>query len=177
MSSVIIKFQSRVFLNHRRNTFLLVGEGDKYHHFLTMEDGVIDVKRMGKNSQTLKEMIPYNKYSLKHAADIYASTTLEKTAKARKILRAILANKDDSRTNFLPVSDQHNAEKPTRIERAQERANEITLEQICKDMSLDPKKVRAYFRDNDIKKPGQRWTWARTDKDKIVKLIKSLDVK
>ena len=184
MTSVIIKFQSRVFLRrpqktfaHKNSTYLLVGEGERYNHYLTMESGVIDVVRSGKSSALTSELVPYNKYSLKHAAEVYANTTLEKSAKARKILRAIMANKDDSRTNFLPLSEHGKAEKPTRVERMQDRANEVTLEQICKEMSLDPKRVRAFFRDNDIKKPGNRWTWPKLDKDKIVKLIKSLDVK
>lgn len=176
-SSVIIKFQSLVFLNHRRNTFLLVGSGEKYHHFVTMENGLIDTKRLNKTSQEIKDFIPYNKFSLKHAAEIYLSTTLEKTEKAKRILRIIMANKDDSKTNFLPITEKDKAEKPTRVERLVEKANEVTLEQICKSMNLDSKRARSLFRENDIQKPGQRWTWAKTEKDRIVKLLKSLDVK
>lgn len=176
-SSIIIKFQSLVYLNHRRNTFLLVGSGEKYHHFVTMENGLIETKRLNKTSQELKDFIPYNKYSLKHAAEIYLNTTLEKTSKAKRILRIIMANKDELRMNFLPTSEHEKAEKPTRVERIQEKANEITLEQICKSMSLDSKYVRSLFRNNDVKKPGQRWTWPKTERDGVVKLIRSLDVK
>jgi hypothetical protein len=176
-NSVIIKFQSLVFLNHRRNTFLLVGTGEKYHHFVTMENGLIETKRLNKTSQAVKDLIPYNKYPLKHAAQIYLNTTLEKTSKAKRILRIIMANKDDSRMNFLPTSEHEKAEKPTRVERIQEKANEITLEQICKSINMDSKRARSLFRDNNIQKPGQRWTWAKSERDRIVKLIKSLDVK
>lgn len=176
-NSVIVKFQSLVFLNHRRNTFLLVGSGEKYHHFVTMQDGFIDTVRLGKHSQTVKDLLPYNKYSLKHAAEIYLNTTLEKTSKAKRILRIIMANKDDSRMNFLPTAEKDKAEKPTRVERLVEKANEITLEQICKSINMDSKRARSLFRENNIKKPGQRWTWAKSEKDGIIKLIKSLDVK
>jgi hypothetical protein len=175
--SVVVNFKSLVFLNHTRNTYLLVGDGIKYNHFLTMEKGMIEVKRVPKNSQFMKELIPYNKYSLKHAAHIYLTSFLEKTPVAVKALQAILRNKDNSRMNFLPASAAEKAEIPTRIERAQEKANELTLEQICGDLKLDPKRVRGWFRENNVQKPGQRWTWPKSQRDQIIKLIKSLEPK
>lgn len=175
--SVVVKFESRVFLNRNRYTYLLVGEGERYKHFVTMETGSIELRRAGKESQLVKDLIPYNKYSLRHAADVYLKTTLEKSSKAKRVLQNVIRNKDDSRTDFLLVSEKGRAEKPTRLERLQDKANEITLEQVCKELKLDPKYVRALFRNNNVQKPGNRWTWQKTQKDQIVKLIRKLDSK
>ena len=184
MESVIVKFSSFVFLHRpqrmyaaKMNTYLKVGENDKYVHFVTMESGQIELIRTPKHSQLINELVPYNKYSLKHAAQIYMGTTLEKTSKARRALQNILRSTDDSRTDFLPVMERDKLNKPTRQERLQEKANEVTLEQICKASGRDSKVVRALFREHDIKKPGNRWTWPKGQRDKIEKLIKSLESK
>jgi hypothetical protein len=183
-NSVIVKFESRVFLHRPRSvmspknsTYLLVGEGPRYKHFLSMESGIIDVIRVPKMGKLVEELKPYNKYSLKHAAEVYAGTTLQKSSLARRILRNIMNNRDDSRVNFLPVEEHAKAEKPTKQERIADKANEITLEQICKEMKLDPKFIRGLFRENDVKKPSNRWTWPKGEREKIVKLIKSLEPK
>lgn len=173
--TIIVKFQSRVFLRQTR-TYLLVGQGEKYNHFLTMETGMIDIKRVPKVSMLMKELSPYNKYSLKHAAQIYSQTTLEKSSKAKRILKIILANRDENRTNFLPTQEREKLERPTKAERTIEKANEITLEHLCQEMRLDPKKIRFLFREAGIKKPGARWTWEKSQRDKIVKMIQSLDI-
>lgn len=174
--SVVVNFKSVVFLN-RTHSYLLVGEGQKYQHYLTMERGFIEVKRVPKTSQFVKELKPYNKYSLKHGAKIYWDSFLEKTPIAVRTIRNILSNKDMNRMNFLPVTEQDKAEIPTRQERTQEKANEITLEKICEGLKLDSKRVRGWFRDNDIQKPGKRWTWPKNQRDQITKLIKDLEIK
>lgn len=140
-----------------------------------MERGFIEVKRVPNNSQFFKELIPYNKYSLKHGARVYFNSFLEKTPVAIKALKAILRNKDDSRLNFLPDSVREKAEIPTKQERTQEKANEITLEKICEDLKLNSKHVRAWFRQANVQKPGNRWTWPKSQREQIVKLIRSLE--
>lgn len=173
--SIIVNFKSVVFLNRTRNSYLLVGEGQKYVHFLTLERGFIEVKRVQKTSQFVKELIPYNKYSLKHAAQHYFDSFLEKTPTANRTIKNILRNTDMDRINFLPVTEHEKAEIPTRQERAQEKANEITLEKICEDLKLNSKHVRAWFRQCDIPKPGKRWTWPKNKRDEITKLVKKLE--
>ena len=174
--TIIVNFKSVVFLN-QTHSYLLVGEGQRYQHYLTMERGFIEVKRVPKSSQFVKELVPYNKYSLKHGAKIYWDSFLEKTPMAVRTIRNILNSKDMSRTNFLPETEKEKAEIPTRQERTQEKANEITLEKICEDLKLNSKHVRAWFRENNVQKPGNRWTWPKTQRDEIVKLIKKLEPK
>lgn len=173
--TVTVNFKSVMFLNRTRSSYLLVNEGTKYSHFLTMERGFIEVKRVPNNSQFLKELMPYNKYSLKHGARVYFDSFLEKTPVALKALKAILRNKDNDRMNFLPDSVREKAEIPTKQERTQEKANEITLEKICEDLKLNSKHVRAWFRQNNVQKPGNRWTWPKSQREQIVKLIRSLE--
>src|SRR5690242_16095768 len=100
--TVVVNFKSVVFLNRTRNSYLLVGEGVKYAHFLTMERGYIEVKRVQRTSQFMKELIPYNKYSLQHAAKVYHDSFLDKTGVANRTIKNILRNKDLGRINFLP---------------------------------------------------------------------------
>lgn len=182
MESVIVNFKSFVFLHRpqkmyaaKMNTYLKVAENEKYVHFVTMANGQIELIRTPKHSQLVQDLVPYNKYSLKHAAQIYMGTTLEKTSKARRALMNILKSTDMTKTDFLPVMEREKLNKPTRQERLTEKANEVTLEQICKATGRDSKVVRALFREHDIKKPGNRWTWPKGQRDKIEKLIKSLE--
>ena len=174
--TIIVNFKSVVFLN-RTHSYLLVGEGQRYQHYLTMERGFIEVKRVPKSSQFVKELVPYNKYSLKHGAKIYWDSFLEKTPIAVRTIRNILSSKDMNRMNFLPETEKEKAEIPTRQERTQEKANEITLEKICEELKLNSKHVRAWFRENNVQKPGNRWTWPKSQRDSIVKLIKKLEPK
>lgn len=173
--TVVVNFKSVVFLN-QTHSYLLVGEGIKYQHYLTMERGFIEVRRVQKTSQFVKELKPYNKYSLKHAAKIYWDSFLEKTPIAVRTIRNILSSKDMNRLNFLPETEKEKAEIPTRQERTQEKANEITLEKICEDLKLNSKQVRGWFRQCDVPKPGKRWTWPKSKRDEISKLIKKLEV-
>lgn len=173
--SVVVNFQSRIFLNRNRNTYLLVAEGEKYSHFVTMETGMIETKRVPKASQFVKELIPYNKCSLKHAAHVYMTSTLEKSSLAKSILQSILRNQDNSKVDFLPGNVKEKAEVPTRQERTQEKANEITLEKICEDLKLNSKHIRAWFREHNVPKPSNRWTWPKSKRDEIVKLIRKLE--
>jgi hypothetical protein len=179
--AVIVDFQSLVFLRRPQKifepkmaTYLKVAGTEKYNYFVTMESGRIEVVRTKKSSQLMNELKPYNKYSLKHAAHIYLTSTLEKSEKAERMLKAILRNKDLTRTNFLEGPDKDRIEKPTKTERLTEKANEVTLEQICQDIRLDPKKVRALFREHNVPKPGNRWTWEKSNRDNVIKQIKSM---
>lgn len=158
-------------------SYILVRVGEKYNHYLRLHNGIIEVVRLGSESETVRDMKPYNKVDIKHAARVYRDSYLPKTDEAKQILKEILANKDDDRRNFIfdeGPDKKSKLEKPTKAERAQVKANMVTLEKICEDLDLVPSRVRSAFRRHDIKKPGHGWTWPKSEYSQVVKMVKQL---
>lgn len=175
--TVRIMIMSSVFRD-KTYTYLLVRRGEKYNHYLRLHTGVVEVIRLGKSSEQVQRLVPYPKFPLKHAANVYLKSYLPKTDEAYRVIEAILSSDDDDQMNFLLDEDagftKEKLEKPTKVERSIEKANMVTLEKICQDLDLKPARVRAAFRRHQVKKPGTGWHWDKSEYSKIVKQIKEI---
>lgn len=167
----------------RTYSYLLVRSGEKYNHYLRLHEGLIEVVRFHKEAELVQNLVPYNKYSLRHAAEVYSVSHLPKTDQALQVLDVILKSTDDDQMNFLLDIPPEKAdrkprksklEKSTKEERQKEKANTVTLEKLAVQLSTTPSRIRAAFRRHNTPKPGARWEWKKSEQDQILKMIKAI---
>ncbi len=169
--------QTLVFLTrHMRYSYLYVGETDRYKYFLTLQSGTIDLERHGQDSEFVKkEIVPYSRCSLKHAAKIYSTSTLGRTDKAAAVISAILKSKD-SETRFIApqVGKSGERERLSKQERSQLRANTLSLKQLAAQVGITSQHLRSLLRRSNLEKPGGRWAWPKSQSPALIKQIKNL---
>ena len=168
-----VQFRSFVYLLDTYS-HILVRSGSQYNHYLRLYNSIVEVVRFHKESDEVGKMRPYNKFPLKHAAQVYLETSLPKTDEAGAILQEILSSKEDDRTNFFPESHQpvEKREKPTKAERVINKANSVTLDQVAEGLDMTPQKLRHLLRDNEYPKPGSRWQWPKSQYEKLISEFK-----
>ena len=172
-----LEMRTFVFLTyHLRNSYLYVGETDRYKYFLTLQSGAVDLERHGKDSDFVKnDIYPYGRCGLKHAARIYRSSHLEKTKKAQDMLDLIISS-PDTQINFIhsQVGEKAEKERISKQERAQIKANTISLKQLASQVGITSQHLRSILRKNDFEKPGGRWSWPKSQFPLLVKQVKKL---
>lgn len=169
-----IQFVTFVYLQGTY-THILINRGKLYNHYLRLYQGTVEIVRFHQESEEVLGMRPYNKYPLKHAARVYLETTLPKTDEAMDVLMRILASDTEGDDlNFLPTTPAEvlKREKPTKTERMTNKANSVTLEQIAQDLNITPQHLRGILRNHDYKKPGARWQWPKTERERLMAQFK-----
>jgi hypothetical protein len=157
-----IDFTHRLYLC-RTHSYILVRQGNKYGHFLTMASGSIEMVKILKDGshyriskrnegEDVKEhswvswdLVPYPG-SLDKAIEIYRRSTLARTAGARDAINELLGV-----VPHTPRTEKPRSELPT--------GHGYTIQDLANDLNLDASHLRSELRKRRIAKPGARWEW------------------
>lgn len=158
-----------------RYSYLLVSESARYNYYLTLHKGQIELEKHGKESEFVKTLLPHSKCNLKHAAEIYLKSTLSKTDEAMEILDRIQFSTDDQ-TDFMLVKpvEREKKERLSKKERTQLKANQVTLEKLCRMNDWNPQSIRSMLRRAKVERPDGKWVWPKSKVPDIVAVIKGL---
>lgn len=198
--TISVDFTNRVFFNDRRNLYLLVGDGVGFGRFLTMENGVIELKnieRSPSNPATFSEFIKIKDrlaeaklihlpgyedkffYALKTLKDSY----LSKDPKALAVIDGLMSGTlqpgklvDEKRARRVKAKKVR-AEKPAKAKtkkgqvQAATAGGEVSLEQLCLELGIEARAARGKLRRAGVEKPGSRWAWSPNQVASIRKVL------
>lgn len=197
---ISVDFTNRVFFNDRRNLYLLVGDGAGFGRFLTMENGIIELKNVERSSSdptTFSEFIKV-KDRLAEAKLIHLPGYEDKFFYALKMLNDSYLNKDpkalavidglmkgtlqpgklvDEKRVRLAKAKRVKAEKPAKAKakkgqvQATTTGGEVSLEQLCLELGIEPRAARGKLRRAGVEKPGSRWAWSPNQVASIRKVL------
>ena len=153
---IVVDFSPLVFLRAKTHSYFLIREKKGKGQFLTLEQGVIEVVSLTKDTDDLYKvwihsdgasdkayigfpLVPYNYDFLKAIRSLHEST-LSKSAAADREIRNILG---------LGASEV-----------VLEEGTSCSLADICIELGIETGEARKILRTKQVEKPGARWEWS-----------------
>lgn len=179
------------FYNNARETFVTVRANAGSVDFITMRSGTIDIENIEEKSELGLELkaAPKDSQNIQRIAEQLSKSVLPKTPRAIAVLAQIKANTDKSRVDFLTAADEtlqkinstskvHRSGHPVKAKKDTVKANPrkaegmFSLADLARELSLDPREVRAKFRKANMVKPEAGWVFPNNRRKEILSLVK-----
>lgn len=176
--SLILDFTARVYFRDRTHTYLFLRMKKDKGHFLTMEDGIIEVVKVPfeegefrvwkANEGEVEERVARIYYKLTpvdydpmKAIMVYWNSTLDKTVAADRELRLLLG---------MQTQGPEDPRSPSLAKKATAgKDREISLADICLELDMEGSQARKILRTMGIEKPGERWEWPNPEQASSIK--------